>query len=265
MSACALSANGTKSWKYSRKPGSTKESGSPPKSNRFLPALRPWAMPHLFTKFHQNPFVTFGHILYTRNHTHTRIQTFVHILLNFLIHKSGLDRLEYCRDLITQNIFRTRSPAVARMADRTAPYSRRSMQKLWCIHANRSSRFLVIGIARFTRIDPKCNQVVLSSLHTFPENFMQIGPAVSPEYKTSQTDDRQTTRCAIGATDSTVGQKLKIQNTYSVTYFLLLKCLIVKWFCCLHIHISFHLEKLLVIDEILCHTAFPRSFSVLSE
>ena len=30
----------------------------------------------------------------------------------------------------------------------------------------------------FTRIDPKCNQVVPWSLHTFPENFMQIGPAV---------------------------------------------------------------------------------------
>ena len=58
------------------------------------------------------------------------------------------------------------------------PHSRRSMQKLWCIHANRSSRFLVIGIARFTRIDPKCNQVVPWSLHTFPENFVQIGLAV---------------------------------------------------------------------------------------
>ena len=29
-----------------------------------------------------------------------------------------------------------------------------------------------------TRIDPKFNQVVPWSLHTFPENFMQIGPAV---------------------------------------------------------------------------------------
>ena len=37
---------------------------------------------------------------------------------------------------------------------------------------------------------------------------MQIGPAVSPEFKTSQTDDRQTTHCTKGATDSTVGQKL---------------------------------------------------------
>jgi len=27
-------------------------------------------------------------------------------------------------------------------------------------------------------IDPKFNQVVPWSLHTFPENFMQIGPAV---------------------------------------------------------------------------------------
>jgi len=30
----------------------------------------------------------------------------------------------------------------------------------------------------FTRIDPKLNQVVPWSLNTFPENFMQIGPAV---------------------------------------------------------------------------------------
>ena len=30
----------------------------------------------------------------------------------------------------------------------------------------------------FTRIEPKLNQVVPSSLHTFPEDFMQIGPAV---------------------------------------------------------------------------------------
>jgi len=34
------------------------------------------------------------------------------------------------------------------------------------------------GIARFLGIDPKLNQVVTWSLHTFPENFMQIGPAV---------------------------------------------------------------------------------------
>jgi len=34
------------------------------------------------------------------------------------------------------------------------------------------------GIARFLRIDPKLNQVVPWSLCTFPENFMQIGPAV---------------------------------------------------------------------------------------
>ena len=34
------------------------------------------------------------------------------------------------------------------------------------------------GIARFLGIDQKCNQVVPWSLYTFPENFMQIGPAV---------------------------------------------------------------------------------------
>jgi len=34
------------------------------------------------------------------------------------------------------------------------------------------------SIARFLGIDEKCNQVVPWSLRTFPENFMQIGPAV---------------------------------------------------------------------------------------
>jgi len=35
------------------------------------------------------------------------------------------------------------------------------------------------GITRFLRIDQKCNQgIVPWSLRTFPENFMQIGPAV---------------------------------------------------------------------------------------
>ena len=77
-----------------------------------------------------------------------------------------------------------------------------------------------ISIARFTQIDPKCNQVVPWSLHTFPENFMQIGLAVSSEYKTSQTTDRQTdetTHCTKGATDSTVGQK-QIQHFICVSY-----------------------------------------------
>jgi len=34
------------------------------------------------------------------------------------------------------------------------------------------------GIARFLGIDEKYNQVVPWSLHTFPENFIQIGQAV---------------------------------------------------------------------------------------
>jgi len=54
---------------------------------------------------------------------------------------------------------------------------------------------------------------------------------------------------------------------YPLHYLLppLKKCPIVKFFCGLHIHISFHLAKLLVMDEILCRTAFPRSFIVLNE
>jgi len=34
------------------------------------------------------------------------------------------------------------------------------------------------GIAHFLGIEQKCNQVIPWSLHTFPENFMQIGPAI---------------------------------------------------------------------------------------
>jgi len=34
------------------------------------------------------------------------------------------------------------------------------------------------GIARFLGTDQKCNQVVPWSLRTYPESFMQIGPAV---------------------------------------------------------------------------------------
>jgi len=34
------------------------------------------------------------------------------------------------------------------------------------------------GIVRFLGNDQKCNQVVPWSLHTFSENFVQIGPAI---------------------------------------------------------------------------------------
>ena len=36
----------------------------------------------------------------------------------------------------------------------------------------------IAKIVRFTGIDRKCNQLVPWLLHTFPENFMQIGPVV---------------------------------------------------------------------------------------
>ena len=44
----------------------------------------------------------------------------------------------------------------------------------------------------------------------------------------------------------------------------LLKCLIVKWFCGRHTHVSFHLAELLAVNMILYHTAFLRSFRDLS-
>ena len=65
-------------------------------------------------------------------------------------------------------------------------------------------------------------------------------------------------------TKKTYSEKLKIQSTHSITYYLLLKCPIVKWFCGLHTCISFHLAKPLAMDVILYHTAFLRSFRDLS-
>jgi len=43
--------------------------------------------------------------------------------------------------------------------------------------------------------------------------------------------------------------------------YLLLKCLIVRWFCGLHIHIKFHWPKLHVMEGTLYHIALPISFS----
>jgi len=57
---------------------------------------------------------------------------------------------------------------------------------------------------------------------------------------------------------------LKHALHYFITYNLLLKYPKVRRFCGRHIHINFHLVKLLVMDEILCHIAFPRRFSVLN-
>ena len=48
--------------------------------------------------------------------------------------------------------------------------------KLWCESTTNPAP--VLRIARFLGIDQTCNQVVPLSLHTFPGNFIQIGPAV---------------------------------------------------------------------------------------
>jgi len=42
-----------------------------------------------------------------------------------------------------------------------------------------------------------------------PSDSFSLGRTVLPQYKTSQTTDRQTTQCTKGTTDSTIGQKLK--------------------------------------------------------
>ena len=54
--------------------------------------------------------------------------------------------------------------------------------------------------------------------------------------------------------------KLKTQNTPYVICYLLLKCLIVRWFCGLHIHIKFR-PKLEDMEGTLYHIALPISFS----
>ena len=48
------------------------------------------------------------------------------------------------------------------------------------------------GMARFLGIDQKLNQVVPWSLRTFPENFMQISPAVSRNLANKQTKKERT-------------------------------------------------------------------------
>ena len=50
--------------------------------------------------------------------------------------------------------------------------------KLWC--ESTTNPVPMLRIVQFLRIDldQKCNQVIPWSLHTFPGNFMQIGPAV---------------------------------------------------------------------------------------
>jgi len=51
--------------------------------------------------------------------------------------------------------------------------------KLWCESTTNPVPVLRIRASRgFSELTQKCNQVVPWSLHTFPVNLMQIGPAV---------------------------------------------------------------------------------------
>jgi len=52
--------------------------------------------------------------------------------------------------------------------------------------------------------------------------------------------------------------KLELAN---VMHCATLKCLIVRWFCGLHIHIKFHRPKLHAMEGTLYHIALPISFS----
>jgi len=46
------------------------------------------------------------------------------------------------------------------------------------VHNKPRPRVAHHGIARFLGIDQKCNQITWWSLHTSPENFMQIDQAI---------------------------------------------------------------------------------------
>ena len=51
--------------------------------------------------------------------------------------------------------------------------------KLWCESTTNPVPVLYIAVSRgFSELTKKCNKVIPWSLHTFPESFMQIGPAV---------------------------------------------------------------------------------------
>jgi len=94
-------------------------------------------------------------------------------------------------------------------------HSRRSMQKLWCIHANRSSPFSrnvadkEISIAA-SRGLPELTPNVTRSSHGHFTSFLKIScKSVQPfrqntkRHRQQTTDDRRSTHCA----DSTLGQK----------------------------------------------------------
>ena len=90
------------------------------------------------------------------------------------------------RDCISSWNELTRSPAVARMADRTAPlqtiYAKavvHSCKSVQPFSHNVAVKEIYIAASRgLLELTQKCILVVPWSLHTFPENFLQIGPAI---------------------------------------------------------------------------------------
>ena len=67
-----------------------------------------------------------------------------------------------------------------------------------------------------------------------PSDTFSLGRTVLPQYKTLQTttDDRQTTQCTEGSTDSMVGQKHRqnflktLKNTHFITYSLITRLIV---------------------------------------
>jgi len=64
--------------------------------------------------------------------------------------------------------------------------------KLWC--EAQQTPPPCCDIARFLGIDQKCNQVVPWSLRTFPENLMQISPAVFSYLADKETKKQKETK-----------------------------------------------------------------------
>jgi len=65
----------------------------------------------------------------------------------------------------------------------------------------------------------KINSLTLVSYSLLQTLFRYLGRTVLPQYKTSQTDDRQTTQCTKGSTDSMVSQKPFLSRTTRVSQY----------------------------------------------
>jgi len=90
--------------------------------------------------------------------------------------------------------------------------------------------------------------VTLLRYYSYTESLRKSGP--------ERLDDRR-----YMITQSLFRQIKDPEQTPYIICYLLLKCLIVRWFCGLHIHIKFHWPNLHVMEGTLYNIALPISFS----